>query len=418
MKCSISTVGKVAEETQRGDIIAAIHAARLSCLASLLEGALCTGKFSGDQITGLVTAATSLLNSNNLNPFDAIRTAPLQGFHRPLVSFLYLTVTAMSQPSFSQSARSLPSASAMNRLLETTVRLLIANLRMLLFIPPASDEAASTVVSDIAMVSTLFQAIVRLPHAPSPSIWLSYCLEADLFRASFDTLSSMTMSFSSDSSKVAAVLESLLSMLLAMAAFGPAAERIATEGFLMSLTTSTIASAVEQHGIIKPSKVERPGERNPMHHIWCLSTAVVSRLAMALDKSPSFASELSGFVQVFLEQLKAPLRWSTSSTLSLALVEEMEPTVGIVAFLGQNAPGSDAFLSLSEEMWTFTNTLVYSIQHPNTVLSVIDPLSSDERKWLDCALSEQADSDTVGFSSRPFTGALIQVFLGCVPPRF
>lgn len=415
MSASIEAIEDVSKEDQRGDIVAAIYTERLTLLTSLLEGALSSPNPPADQIARLVRASSGLLSSQALNPFDSLKTALTTGFHRPLFSVLFLVVEIMRQPSLSQSTLQLPAVSDINRALETTLRLAIVALKLLLTSPALFDPLqVDSVATEVRMAAALFQAIIRLPHAPAPTVWLAYCMEVDLIRIQLALIAQQTASFDSpDAAKSLPVIQSVLDLLLAISAFGAGAERLATEGFLMVATTCPLAALAEE-GSIEVQNSSRPGERDPLHAIWCTTTAIVARIASHLEASSAFIAEVSGYVQLFRVQLSKSLKWSPSDALPLAYIEEMQTTVALAAILARRLPESEAFQSLLEDIWVFLNTLVYVIQHPSTVLSVIEPLSQRERAWLDKSTIEPIQNDSVGFGRRPSTGALIQTFMECV----
>lgn len=410
MVTSVEAIESISQEDQRGDLIAAIHSERLLSLTAVLEGALFTREPSLDQSSRLVAAASRLLDSGCLSAFDSIKVALTSGFHRHLISALHFVVTIMGQPSLSQSTLSLPSVSAISRTLETSIRLSILNLRYLLTCPFTEGESLDTLIQDVSTVTSLFQAIIKSPYSPPASTWLAYCLEGDLFRLQLSILSSLSLPFTQEPSKVLTVTQSILGLFLAMASFPPAAERLATEGFLHAITTSPIASLAEE-GTIKSQSLERPSERDPMHSVWCSITAIIAQLSMFLSHSSSFVAETIGYAQLFHAQLKKPLGWNSTDSLTLSDIDEMQATIALVAFLARRAPESEATRMLQDDIWTLVNTLVYCIQHPNTLLSTLEPIAFRERQWLDKAIREPSKTDAIGFGQRPSTGALIQVFL-------
>lgn len=378
-----------------------------------MEGALFSSNNSSDQLARLVKATSGLLFSDALNPFDSLRAHPTAGFHRPLLSLLFLVIQIMRQPSLARSSLQLPMVADVSRTLEATLRLSILGLRLLLTAFSTSSvnvtAQGESTIHDVKTLSALFQAVIRLPHAPAPTVWLAYCMESDLFRIQLALISNMAGS-SPGNTKGLTLVQPVLDLLLAISAFGPGAERLATEGLLMVITTSPLAPLAEE-GIIRVQDTARSGERDPMHAIWCTTTAIVARLASFLESSPAFIAEVCGYVQLFRPQLAKPLAWLPSSSLTLAAVEEMQATVALIALLARRSAESEAFQSLLEDVWIFLNTLVYVIQHPNTLVSALEPLSQAERVWLDKASSEPVQNDSVGFSQRPSTGALIQTFM-------
>ena len=194
-----------------------------------------------------------------------------------------------------------------------------------------------------------------------------------------------------------------------MAAYPQAAERLAVEDILAAIVNSPLSGIAEQ-GSIAAVDDDMLG-RSETHRVYCLTLAVVARLASALRSSAAFTAEVQGFVRLISQQMSAVLRWSPEQRLSLPLIEEFEHTVALYATLAPLGSTGIA-LQLTGDILAFLNTLLYCLQHPNTLASSLQPSTQDERTWLQSLADEPSTAtDGASLAKRPVTAALMQSFL-------
>jgi hypothetical protein len=297
------------------------------------------------------------------------------------------------------------SVASLSRSLEAIIKFLCLSLRNFLTRPTA--DADSTYEHDFGTVVSIFRQVLSMPHGPAPSVWLTMCTDSDILRLGLRAIVSSPLSALSKPTASGTVCRHVLSWFLCLSHFSLAAEKLAVENTLGILcSTSVIASATDGEIVAVDSETQ---ERSESHRIWCLSLALVARLASVLGSSSSFMAEVCGFARLTLRQQALLFRWDPNTVLPLPLIEEMEVSVGLFSAISRRAPHNEACHLIRHEALFFLNSLIYAIQHPNTIVASIIATSNEERLWLSQGENEPASAPD--HSKRPVAGPMVQSFL-------
>lgn len=407
LACATAIADKCKEERQSGEIAASVHESRLQMLVSFVE--ICTRdkSFTYEQALQALNSVAALLNHDSLHPNDALQGLVKAAYHRPLLSALYLLLTHIknSNPASSNESKSATSQSGIA--IDAVLQFGLHGVRSLV-LAIQSDSETPAAQSDLGLFIAVLQRAISLPISPSPRIWLLYCQEVNLYHLIFSFLSSTPSAYVANEQGSSA--RHLFTLCLAMAAHPQAAERLALEGVLALIYTNPLSTEIEA-GQILPVDKSGKGERNDSHRIWCLMLALLSRMAAALANSDTFLNEVCGLVRYYAAQLILPLQWTMEDTLYLAVIEEMEALVGLIAILIARAPDNAASQLLVKQVLYLLNSVVYCLQHPNTLAASIEPLSHSEQEWLEQASKELSGETSIQhFSEKPVIGSIVQVF--------
>lgn len=252
--------------------------------------------------------------------------------------------------------------------------------------------------------------ILASPLCPSTPSWLAYCSQIDFFRHLLDTISSFTIDESNGGS-----IKHILELMLSMAQDPQAAEKLALDGAIFSLCNNAFTSDLESGSITSSSS--QGGEiYSGQHDIWLLFLAIVTQLTCHLRSSiPFMDQEVSTFLQMYRAQIHRSLHWTTNSPLSIADLKEHRAVLTLVMACVKSTPGAAHLQTLAQDLLRssldFLPQLVYLLQHPNLLVSLIEPSASAESDWL---ASDSGKSETVDlseFHSHPVVATLTQEVL-------
>jgi nuclear pore complex protein Nup188 len=203
---------------------------------------------------------------------------------------------------------------------------------------------------------------------------------------------------------------------MALASIPSAAERLASEGVLLAYGENTISNAIRS-GSIDVTIPELPGDRSPAHKAYCSMLAIVSGVTSALGRQTHFDNEVSGFVQLYGDQLSRALSWSIGDPLTLPYLEELEQVVNLFAAIARNLPlmtrPGESVTRILRVFTTHALTLLqhlnYALTHPNHLASLLEPITAAERELIekDRKSSFQSSSEIVDPMKRPFLTRLI-----------
>ncbi|KAK7696064.1 hypothetical protein QCA50_000706 [Cerrena zonata] len=417
----------LAGEKRSGDMMATVHQARLSLLLALLEVAWFATVETKDEITHFIELVKNIrgiiLNSAQ-SPAKSFLGQVTVSFHRTVLQIAYFCIrhsrTLWLRPKTLNAEQRL----AITSTVEYTLIFVIDALRV-------SFEAARTkldldVDQDLELLVAVFEQSTRLDFNSSPNFWLTRCQETDLIQTSLELFSRMDLVGFVDlgllrTRKQALYAPHVLTFHIALASVPSAAERLASEGILVSYSGNPISDAIKA-GSIDVVLPELPNERSPAHTSYCSMLAVVAGVTKALGRHSSyFDSEVSGLVQLWAEQIHRALSWTNSDPLTLPLLEEIEQVVNLFAAIAQNSPLGSRSDAVQKALSFFTNDALlllqqvnYALTHPNHLASLFEPITSKERSDFEadsqnkCSIS--SPTDVVDPMRRPFLAKLVHRF--------
>ncbi|CAL1699999.1 unnamed protein product [Somion occarium] len=422
-----SVSADLAGESRSGEMMAAIHHARLSLLLALLEVAWFSSTEKKEEIThfiALVKNVRGIILNNAQSPAKSFLGQVSIPFHRVILQIAYFCMrhsrTLWLRPKILNAEQRLIVTSTM----EYTLILVIDALRI-------SFEAARTkldldVDQDLELLVAVFEQSTRLDFNSSPSFWLTRCQETDLIRAGLEVFSRMDLVGFSDLGLLRARKQPLyaphvLSFHVALASIPSAAERLASEGILTAYSENPISAAIKA-GSIDVLLPELPNEHSPAHAAYCTMLSVVAGVAAALGRHGQyFDAEVSGLVQLWSEQIHHTLSWTNGDPLTLPLLEEIEQVVNLFSAIAQNSPLPNRSEAVQRALAFFTNDALlllqqvnYALTHPNHLASLFEPITAKERADFEAdsrgKTSISSPTDVVDPMKRPFLAKLVHRF--------
>ncbi|RPD67457.1 hypothetical protein L226DRAFT_608624 [Lentinus tigrinus ALCF2SS1-7] len=412
----------LAAERRSGDMMSAIHTARLSLLLSLLEVAWFSTSDKKEEVErflALVKNVRGIILNPSQAPAKSILGQLPVPFHRPLLQVLYFC--ARHSRSLARRPKVLHAEQrlAIAALLEATLVFVIDGLRITF--DRARVQLDLDVDQDMELLVAVFEQCTRLDLNPSPTLWLTRCQETDVVRASLQLFSRMDIVGLSDlallrTRKQPLYTPHVLTFHMAMASITPSTERLASEGLLVAYIENAISTAIRQ-GNVDVTIPELPGEQSPAHRAYCSMLAIVAGVTTAIGKHGQFfESEVCGLLQFYSEQIHRALSWTIDDPLTLLLLEEIEQVATLYAAVAQgSAPSSNE--AVKRVMHSFTadallllQQLNYALTHPNHLASVFEPITADERTRFEAdraSSSVKSPSEAVNPMRRPFLARLV-----------
>ncbi|TFK46960.1 hypothetical protein OE88DRAFT_1706649, partial [Heliocybe sulcata] len=417
----------VSGESRSGEMMSAIHNGRLGLILALLEAAW----FSDDdkkeevqQFLAIVTHVHSIILNKPQAPQQSFMGLIKVPFHRVLLQIIYFCLrqarTLIKRPKTLNAAQRLTISS----MVEAVQVLDIDALRIVLDLARSRTEA--DVDQDLQLLIAVFEQCTHPELCTSSVFWLTRCQETNVIRASLELFAQMDIVGVSNVSALrtrrrALYTDRILQFHLALACVPLAAERLASEGLLVSYSNNRISEAVNR-GLIDVTIPELPSERSPAHQAYCMMLAIVACVFEALGRhNHHFDLEACAFVQVSGQQIARALSWTAGDALSLPLIEEMEQTVNLFyAIAESSAPGARREETVKKVLRAFTSSgllllqqLNYALTHPNHLASVLEGVTVDEKQQIerDAQGPSVQSTEHLDPRTRPFlTGVVHKLF--------
>ena len=366
----------VAGEERGGQVSLVLHSERLSILLALVDVTAINSATQGD-IAGLVNHLSNIVNNESLPPLDSIAVKIQPRFHHTLFALTYSLYRRLNLQS-TPTALTPEQQSAFAASTDAILQFMILGTRDLFV--RAQVTQGQELASDLSLAVGVLGQLIRSNGAPTPSLWLSYCQTSSLFHVAFDVFARMD---GVDGRPLYA--QSVLDLCISMAAFTPrAAESMAVEGIMAALTNNALTAQVEAGAIII---VSADGQRTPQHEIWTSILALVVALVSALGGSTQFVQqEVTGFVRLYASQIRSALSWIADSRLTLAGLEELDLTISLLHGVVGSSAGvvSKSIASIYFDSSLFLlQQIVYSVLHPNQLISLVEPVTLEEQAWLE-----------------------------------
>jgi nuclear pore complex protein Nup188 len=120
--------------------------------------------------------------------------------------------------------------------------------------------------------------------------------------------------------------------------------------------------------------------------------AIISGVVTSLGRhNHYFDAEASGVIQLYGDQMSRALSWTIGDPLTLPLLEEIEQVVNLFYSIAESAPSAPNISSAVEKVLHVFSPLAlhllqqlnYAITHPNHLASLVDPITADERAFLE-----------------------------------
>ena len=412
----------IASEKRSGEMMATIYEERLSLLLALLELAWFSSDDTKAEIQSfilLVGNVRGIILSETQPPAKSFLGHLAAPFHRTLLQIMYFC--ARHSRSLYRRRKALSAEQRLNvgAFLESSLNLVIDALRVRF--ESALTRLDLDLDQDLELLVAVFEQCTRLDVNLSPMMWLTKCQETNVIEASLRLFSRTDLVGLSDLPLLRARRQPLyaahiLTFHMALASIPSAAERLASEGVLLAYGENTISNAIRS-GSVDVTIPELPGDRSPAHKAYCSMLAVVSGVTSALGRQTYFDNEVSGFVQLYGDQLSRALSWSIGDPLTLPYLEELEQVMNLFAAIARNLPlMTRPGESVTRILRVFTNhalTLLqhlnYALTHPNHLASLLEPVTAAERELIekDRKSSFQSSSEIIDPMKRPFLTRLI-----------
>ncbi|OCH94502.1 hypothetical protein OBBRIDRAFT_123418 [Obba rivulosa] len=421
MAASIS--GDLSMEKRSGDMMSAIHSARLSLLLSLLEVAWFSAIDKGAEIDNfirLVQNVRGILLNNALPPAKSFLGQYTAPFHRPLLQIIYFCARHSRSLARRPKVLNAEQRLAISALLDTTLILTIDALRMTF--DSARVRLDLELDQDLELLVAVFEQCTRPDLNPSPTLWLTRCQETDVIRASLQLFSGMDLVGLSDTAllrtrKQPLYAPQVLTFHMALASIPAAAERLASGGILAAYSENPLSSAARA-GMIDVILPELPGERSPAHFAYCTMLAIIAGVVTALGQhSHYFDEEASGLIQFYGDQIHRAMSWTIGEPITLPLLEEMEQIVNLFSAMAHDhthASGSEAVKSVlqffTSDALLLLQQLNYALTHPNHLASLIEPITAEEKSAMDADQDKSSvttPSEVVDPVKRPFLARIV-----------
>ncbi|PCH40742.1 hypothetical protein WOLCODRAFT_99195 [Wolfiporia cocos MD-104 SS10] len=409
-------------EKRSGEMMSAIHCARLSLLLALLEAAWFSASDEGEELRHFMTLVENvhgiILNTSQ-SPAQSLLGQVTVPFHRPLLQVVYFCARhsrSLARRGTMKSAQRLSIAS----LLDVTLLFVIDSLRITF--DSASLGLDVELDQDMELLVAVFEHCTRLDLNTSATFWLTRCQETGVIRASLHLLSRMDIVGLADLSLLRARKHPLytphvLTFHMALACIPSSAERLASEGILAAYGENAISQAAKA-GMIDTVLPELPGERSPAHSAYCSMLAILAGVITALGRHGHYLDEeASGLLQLYGDQINRALSWTIGDPFTLALLEEMEQTVNLFSAMAANVSSSGTNEAVKRVLQFFTadalmllQQLNYALTHPNHLASLFEPITAEEKSEFEAEsgkASVNSPAEVINPMQRPFLAKLV-----------
>jgi len=412
----------IASEKRSGEMMATIYEERLSLLLALLELAWFSSDDTKAEIQSFISLAGNvrgIILSETQPPAKSFLGHLAAPFHRTLLQIMYFCARHSRSLYRRRKALSAEQRLDVGAFLDSSLNLIIDALRVCF--ESALTRFDMDLDQDLEFLVAVFEQCTRLDVNLSSTMWLTKCQETNVIGASLRLFARTDLVGLSDLPLLRARRQPLyathiLTFHMALASIPSAAERLASEGVLLAYGENTISNAIRS-GSIDVTIPELPGDRSPAHKAYCSMLAVVSGVASALGRQTHFDNEVSGFVQLYGDQLSRALSWSIGDPLTLPYLEELEQVVNLFAAIARNLPlttrPGESVGRILKVFTTHALTLIqhlnYALTHPNHLASLLEPVTAAERELIekDRKSSFQSSSEIIDPMKRPFLTRLI-----------
>lgn len=431
-KQSVTLSDMIAKEQRTGKIMTIVHTERLGTLLALLQSSwslsLTINRETTKLFTDLLRNVHAIVISETFPPLDSIRDSNSgegASFHRQILQITYFCArrarSLFLQPSsIGPEQRAIISSTMLS--ITTFVATALSES-----IENAKSQQTMDLDRDMELLVTVFEQCTRPELHISPRLWLERVQELDLARSSLELLvkSDLGGDFV-DGETLRAQRHPLygrhmLALQHCLSSDDGPAETLAMAGAVSAYCNISIGNHLTV-GTLSTVHPELPGDRNPGHQTWCTILSIVTGLVGAIGQRSShfIETEVTSFIQFYGSQLSRALEWNVGEHLSSSSLEELENIMSLfyVVGLGVN-PRSAADLQASELLRIFAEKslvlvqhLNYALSHPNHLVSLFEPITSEERRSLDKELSQAASLtsvlDLLDVDKRPFIASLTQ----------
>ena len=412
----------IASEKRSGEMMATIYGERLSLLLALLELAWFSSGDTKAEIQSFISFVGNvrgIILSETQPPVKSFLGHLAAPFHRTLLQIMYFCARHSRSLYLRKKVLSAEQRLSVGAFLDSSLNLVIDALR--LCFESALTRFDMDLDQDLEFLVAVFEQCTRLDVNLSPMTWLTKCQENSVITTSLRLFARTDLVGLSDltllrSRRQPLYATHILTFHMALASIPSAAERLAGEGVLLAYGENTISNAIRS-GSIDVTIPELPGERSPAHKAYCSMLAVVSGVSSALGRQTHFDGDVSGFVQLYGDQLSRALSWGIGDPLTLPYLEELEQVVNLFAAIARNLPlmarpGESVTRILgvfTTHALTLLQHLNYALTHPNHLASLLEPVTSLERELIekDRKSSFQSSSDIIDPMKRPFLTRLI-----------
>jgi hypothetical protein len=410
---AIQTVAKRAgQESRSGRIIEELHDQRLKLLKTLLEyGTRQTVSPAPADLSATVEQLRVILSSDTMAILDSVkgRTFP---FHRSALQVAYLAFYKLGMVSDKSTDLPRNQQAALLGDSEAILSTALAVVRSLLSLAAENAEKTAATAEDLTLVTSVILQILSAPVQPRPSVWLAHCQDLDLFRIIGDFLSAAPATPAYQK-----MVQTLYELCTAFAVVPQAAEKLALEGLVTAINNNSLTQTLED-GSVRPPSSLAAGQTDPLdgqmdHATWCSILAAMTQLIAQLgDSAPFMENEVVAFSKLYSRQISQAYHWTSNDTFTTSTLTELQNTTSLLnAVVSANSEAAifqpllrkqiNGSLSLLQQM-------VYLLQHPNVLSTMLEALSYDERTWLQSETSTTSDLVLSDLHKRPVAAAILQ----------
>lgn len=435
-----------ADERRDGELMLSLHSERMSLLTTLLEAAWGSleeqsnvkgTKGSIEEVEKALEQARRLLDHDVFVVENSVRISTVPPYYRQIFRMVLLCTRRARQLlvwNASQKTSSISSEvhRSLHRSLDAFSTHAIDTMRSVVdqassAARGSSREAALEAEDNLQLLASLLELLLRPDVGIVPHFWTARFHETALLPACVDLLSRAPLIEGLNGMSARPLYAvPLLSFFLSLASNPTSAEQLASSGLTTALSSNSITAELEENG---PAPALLPsGQTNPFHVCWTLMLKVVVSLLNSLNggfrssrissgASARFVeSDINGFVLVYGQPISSALRFSpltvgkrpfgsmtsqfpsdnfsnsSRSLISLPQLEEISTISKL--FLGMTrSQSSDSatrgiLSTFSQHSAQILQTLVYLLQHPRELASLIDEgndrskLSANDREEI------------------------------------
>jgi len=431
-KLSVPLSEMIAKEERSNKTMTIVHTERLGTLLALLQSAwtlsLTTNQEYIKFFTDLLRNVHAIVISETFPPIDSIRqfgSGEGTGFHRQILQITYFCA---------RKARTLYSAPSS---LSPEQRAVIAStmLSITTFVSTALSECIENAKAhqsaeldrDMELLVTVFEQCTRSELHISPHLWLERVQELNLARSSLELLVRCDLGGDFiDGETLRAQRQPfygrhMLALQHCLSSSDAPAETLAMAGAVSAYCSITIGKHITI-GALNATHPELPGDRNPGYQAWCTILSIVTELVGSVGRYSShfIETEVTSFIQFYGAQLSRALEWNVGEHLSSGSLEELESVMllfyaialGVNSRSAADLQAMELLRIFSEKALTLVQHLNYVLSHPNHLVSLFEPIASEERRSLDRELSQATSLtsvlDLLDVEKRPFIASLTQ----------
>lgn len=418
----------IAEEKRGGETMQNVHADRLAMLEGLLNVAWVSASTStpeSAQIAELVRSVRYIATSESFPPLDSLRRRTQPSFHRTLLRIVYFCAhkaAAVCKATTTKLEQRLAISADVSEVLGFVVDAMRSVFDL------AYHASAPELSDDLKLLVAVFEKCTKPELHSTPSTWLARCQEVDLLRASLEVLVRSDLvgrTLAKDGPRPTPFGQHILYFHVVLARLPASAERLAQEGVISAYQKADLAPYL-QAGSVTPGSNAAPGEYSSLHRAWCTMLGVSTSLTQVLGTEGHFlSSEIVAFVQLFGGQLTRALGWTIEEPLTLPLVEEIHRVVRLFQATAACSivdgrdpePGVREILgAFAERSLLLLQQLNYVLSHPNHLVTLLEPVTLEERMLLEKEGASSIDGPVqmIDSASRPSFASLVQRLLTIV----